>query len=126
MYKIRAILFGALVWLLIFITFGLLDSIPIIKDSLNQQALIVGILIIPFAIVGASLFYRNSNKENGVIVGLIMVATALLLDSLITVPFIEIPNGGSYKSFYSYPFLWLLVLINMATVYFYWSLKIKK
>lgn len=126
MSKIRAILSGALVWLFILITFGILGYIPVIKDSLNQQALIVSILIIPFAIFGASVYYKNGNKENGVIIGLIMVATALMLDALITVPLIEIPNGGSYRSFYSYPLLWLLVLVNMTTVYFYWSLKIKR
>lgn len=51
--------------------------------------------------------------------------TALILDALITVPFIEIPNGRSYQSFYTYPLLWLLVVINIATVYTFWRLKIK-
>lgn len=125
MNSIRAVLSGALVWLLIFITFGMLGAIPVIKESLNQQALIVSVLIIPYAILGASVYYKKSNKENGVIVGLVMVITALVLDALITVPLVEIPHGGSYKSFYSYPLLWLLVAVNMATVYFYWSVKVK-
>lgn len=126
MNKFRAILTGALVWLFIFIAFAVLGYVPLLKDSLNQQALIVGILIIPFAIFGASVYYKKGNKENGVIIGLIMVVTALILDALITVPFIEIPNGGSYQSFYTYPLLWLLVIVNMATVYFYWRLKIRQ
>ncbi|MES2652725.1 MAG: DUF5367 family protein [Bacteroidota bacterium] len=123
---IRAILTGALTWLFVVIAFGVLAYIPVIKDSLNQQALIIAALIIPFATLGAAIYYKNDNKGNGVIIGLIMVATALILDGLITVPFIEIPKGGSYERFYTYPFLWLLVLVNLATVYFYWRLKVLK
>lgn len=122
----RAILSGALTWLFVAIAFSVLGYIPVIKDSLNQQTLIIAVLIVPFAILGASVYYRNGNKGNGVIIGLIMVATALVLDALITVPFIEMPKGGSYKSFYAYPLLWLLVLVNIATVYFYWRLKVKR
>lgn len=125
MNSFRAILSGALVWLLIFITFGVLAYIPGIKDSMNQQALIVGILIIPYAMVGATFYYKNNKKDNGIILGLIMVFTALVLDALITVPFFSIPNGGSYSSFYSYIFLWVLVFINLTTVYFYWQFKIR-
>ncbi|MEM0575821.1 DUF5367 family protein [Flavobacterium polysaccharolyticum] len=125
MNKIRAILTGALVWLLIFIVFAILSNISITKDSLNLQASIVGIFIIPFATFGASIYYKNGNKNNGFIVGLIMVATALVLDAIITVPLIEIPHGRGYQSFYTYPLLWLLVAVNLATVYFYWKLKVK-
>jgi hypothetical protein len=125
MQNIRAILTGALVWIFILIAFICLGYVPILKDSLNLQALIVGILIIPFALFGASIYYKNGNKDNGAVLGVKMVVTALLLDALITVPFVEIPNGGSYHSFYTYPLLWLLVAINIATVYFYWKIKMK-
>jgi hypothetical protein len=125
MNKIRAVLTGSLVWIFVFIAFIVLGFVPIIKDSMDQQSLIVGILIIPFALFGASIYYRNGNKDNGLIVGIIMAITALLLDALITVPFVYIPNGGSYHSFYTYPQLWLLVVVNLTTVYFYWKLKIK-
>lgn len=123
---IWAILTGALVWLFIFIAFAGLGYIPIIKDSLNKQALIVGILIIPFATYGAYIYYKKGNKSNGFVVGLIMAATALVLDAIITVPLIEIPNGRSYQSFFTYPLLWLLAAVNVATVFFYWKLKIKR
>lgn len=122
----RAILTGALVWLLIFITFAVLGYVPTIKDSLDLQAIIVAVLIVPFATFGASVYYKKGSKVNGVAIGLIMVVTALVLDALITVPLIEIPNGRGYQSFYTYPLLWLLVIINMATVYFYWRLRVKQ
>lgn len=126
MKHFRAIFIGAMVWVLIFISFALLGFVPSIKDSLYLQTLTVGILIVPFAIFGAFIFYKNGNKENGMIIGFIMALTALLLDALITVPFIEIPKGGSYQSFYSFPLLWVLVIINITTVYFFWKLKIKR
>lgn len=126
MKHLRAILIGAMVWALIFFSFALLGFVPTLKDSLNLQALVVGILIVPYAIFGASIFYKNGNKENGIVIGVIMAVTALMLDTLITVPFIEIPNGGTYQSFFSFPLLWLLVFINIASVYFYWRLKIKR
>ncbi|MBE8719162.1 hypothetical protein C4F40_00265 [Sphingobacterium sp. Ka21] len=122
----RAISIGAMVWGLLFISFAILGIVPLIKDSLYLQASAVGILIVPFTIFGASIFYKNGNKERGITVGVIMALTALSLDALITVPFIEIPKGGSYQSFYSFPLLWLLALINITTVYLYWKLKIKR
>ena len=126
MKKIRAILTGSVVWVFVFTAFTALGYLPGIKDSLNLQGLIVGILIIPFAALGASIYYKNGNKDNGLLVGLIMVATALLLDVLITVPFVEIPNGRSYQSFFTSPILWILVVINITTTYIYWKLKVKK
>ncbi len=121
----RAVLIGAMVWVFTFISFALLGFVPLIKDSLHLQASIVGILLVPFALFGASVFYTNGNKEKGITTGIIMALTALLLDAGITVPLLEIPKGGSYQSFYSYPPLWILVIINIATVFFFWRLKIK-
>ncbi|WP_375562058.1 DUF5367 family protein [Bernardetia sp. OM2101] len=125
MKYLRAIFIGGMVWGLILLSFALLEFIPSIQDSLYLQALIVGILLVPFAMFGASVFYKNGNKENGMIIGIIMALTALVLDALITVPLVEIPKGGSYQSFYSFPLLWFLVIINITTVYFFWKLKIK-
>jgi len=126
MKKIRAISTGALVWLFIVITFVILGYVPMLKDSLDRQAIVVSIFIVPFAVYGASVYYRNGSKENGLIIGIVMAATALLLDAIVTVPLIEIPKGGSYQGFYTYPLLWLLVAVNIATVYFYWRLKIQR
>ncbi len=126
MKNIRAILIGALVWVFIFAAFAGLAYLPNIKDSLDQQALIVDILIIPFATFGAFIYYKNGNKNNGFIVGLIMVVTALTLDALITVPLVEIPNGRSYESFFTYPLLWMLAAVNIGTVFFYWILIVKR
>jgi hypothetical protein len=126
MKHVRAIFIGAMVWVFIFTSFAILGFVPSIKDSITLQAIIICILIVPFALFGASIFYKNGNKENGMTIGIIMTLTALILDAMITVPFIEIPKGGSYQSFYSFPPLWLLVIINIVTVYFFWKLKINR
>ena len=121
MKTIRAILVGAFVWLFVFSAFTALSYLPGIKDSEVQQGIIVAVFLIPFAYWGASIFYKNGNNTNGLMVGLIMVITALILDAFITVPFIIIPLNGSYQSFYTNPILWILVSLNMATIYFYWK-----
>lgn len=123
---IRAILVGAAIWLFIFVAFAVVDNIPILKGSLNTQATIVALLIVPFAAFGASIYYKNGSQANGLLVGLVMAFTALLLDAFITVPLIELPKGNTYESFFSYPLLWLLVVLNIATVYVYWRSKISE
>lgn len=125
MIKIRAILVGALIWLLIFSTFSVLSYLPNIKNSALQQFLIVAPLAILFTLLGAYIFYKNGNKTNGFIIGLIIVTTTLILDVLITVPFTIIPNQGNYHSFFTSKFLWILVAEVVTIVYFYWVLKIK-
>ena len=122
---LRAILSGSVSWALVFITFTIFSFIPGIKDSVLQQGLIIGILIIPFASVGAAIYYKNGDKSNGLNVGLIMVITALILDVVITVPLVEIPyNGSSYSAFFTNPLLWVLVAENVAVVYLYWRLEL--
>jgi hypothetical protein len=54
-----------------------------------------------------------------------MPLTALVLDALITVPFVEIQNGRSYYSFFSSSIFWIFVDINSTTVYCFWRIKIK-
>ncbi|HOX82834.1 MAG TPA: DUF5367 family protein [Chryseolinea sp.] len=126
--KIRsAILSGSIVWILVLIVFTLLSFIPGIKDSEIQQEFLIGILIIPMSLFGAALYYRNVSNVNGFKLGLVMVSTALLLDAFITVPVVEIPyNASSYRTFFTNPLLWILVLENVIVVYLYWRLKVKR
>ena len=124
MNNFKAVLAGAVLWILLATTFFVLSGLPEIANSSHLQTLIAATLTLPYAIIGAYLYYRNKANGHGVLVGLIMSLTALLLDALITVPFFEIPSGGSYQQFYSNPLLWLLVLINVATVYGYWRVRV--
>ncbi|MEN2413646.1 DUF5367 family protein [Flavobacterium mesophilum] len=119
----RVALSGLLVWILVSISFYILDQIPLIKDFFWVQSIIVMFGIFFFGIFGAKIYYRKTPKTNGLQLGIAMSATALILDVLITVPFVEIPNGRSYFSFFNSPVLWLLATINAVSVYFYWKKK---
>lgn len=126
MNYIKALLAGILVWLSVIITFFIMENIPVIKDFFVAQAAIIIIAIVFYALLSAAIYYRKEDKPNGLLLGIVIAATALLLDVLITVPFIEIPNGRSYQTFFSNPLLWLLVSITVFSVYFYWRQKIRK
>jgi hypothetical protein len=123
----RAILSGALIWVLVFSLFAVLTFLPVTKDSEFLQGLISILLLIPFALLGAAFYWKKGDTSQGFIYALIMAATALFLDAIITVPLFEMPyTGRGYKEFCSNPLLWILVFENMAVIYSYWSLKIKK
>ncbi|MFW0739681.1 DUF5367 family protein [Flavobacterium sp. T12S277] len=121
----RGIFSGFIVWLCVSISFYLLDNTPLLKDYFLIQAAIVMVLIVFYAIAGAKFYYQKKYNTNGFTLGILMSATALLLDVLITVPFVEIPEGRSYVSFFTSPILWALALINALSVYWYWKRKIK-
>lgn len=120
MKYIRALFSGFLVWLSISISFFILEKIPILKDSFLIQAGIVMLLTIFYAIAAAKFYYRKKSNIKGLELGILMSGTALLLDIFITVPFVEIPNGRNYQSFFYSPVLWLLVFTNIMSVYLYW------
>lgn len=122
----RAVLCGALVWLMIFSLFTVLSFIPGIKDSETQQGIVIGIFIIPSASLGAAIYYKGGDRTNGLIIGLVMIGVALILDAIITVPFVEIPyNGRGYSTFFTNPLLWILVVENITVIFIYWKLRIK-
>lgn len=125
MLFLRGIVSGLFVWSCVSLSFYVLGNIPIIKDSFLIQALIVMICISLYAFLAAQFYYKKEYQTNGIKLGILMSGTALLLDVLITVPFVEIPNGRSYQSFFSSPVLWILVFTTVCTVYFYWNKNIK-
>jgi hypothetical protein len=117
----RAIRSGFIVWMLVATTFIALSIIPGTRDSFLLQSIIVAILMVCYATFGALMYYRKGNREHGIKVGLVISATALILDMLITVPFFEIPAGRSYQSFFTSPVLWILVFINILTLYVFYK-----
>lgn len=123
---VRAILAGSIVWVMVFSLFTLLSFVPIAKDSQNLQSIIVGLFLIPFAYLGAKTYYKKGSTTNGFIIGLIMVTSALILDALITVPLVVIPNnGGDYLTFFTSATLWILVTINLTVIHLYWKMKVQ-
>ena len=121
----RTITSGAMIWVLIFITFTIMSFIPVIKNSEIQQNLILYIVLIPIVIFGAKFYYKKRDKTNGLIIGGIMAVIGLFLDALITVPFVIIPHNGSYMSFFINPLLWITTIEFILITYFYWKMKVK-
>jgi len=98
--------------------------VPLLDDLDLQSNLALSIGIIPFAWLGASIYYRKDTQTHGIKVGALMVLTAIILDGLFTVPFIVIPYGGSYVSFYTAPAFWIIALEYLLVVIVYWRLKV--
>lgn len=125
MNYLRAVLSGIILWICVAVTFFILEHTPIIKDSINIQTVIICLFIVFYSTIGASFYYKKAVSTSGFQVGVIMSFTAVLLDALLFVPFVEIPKGNTYQDFFSNPLLWILALLNIVTVYFYWKTKLK-
>jgi hypothetical protein len=127
MKYIRAIFSGILVWIAVSLSFYILEQILFVKDSFFWQSFMVTIWIVFFAIGSAKFYYWKNYNMSGLQLGIIMSLTALFLDVLITVPFVEIPSGRSYESFFTSPVLWILAFVNAFSV-FLWKKgsKVKK
>lgn len=125
MNYLRAVLSGVILWISVAATFFILEHTPILKDSIPIQTAIICLFIIFYSSIGASFYYKKAISATGFQVGIIMSLTAILLDALLFVPLVEIPKGSSYLEFFSNPLLWILAVLNIATVYLYWKTKLK-
>lgn len=52
-----------------------------------------------------------------------MFLVAMVLDALITVPFLIMPYGGTYLSFFSDPGFWLIAVEYISVVAAYWQIE---
>ncbi|WP_264537327.1 DUF5367 domain-containing protein [Flavobacterium sp. N1736] len=125
MKYLQILLPGVFIWVCVSLSFYILSFVPLINNSFKSEAVIVMIMMVLYANEMALVYYKNGIKIHGLLLGIIMSMTALILDALITVPFIEIPNGRTYSSFFCNPVLCILISINLVTVYYFWRIKIK-
>jgi len=110
----RAIVVGALAWILIFVEWSVIMFAPVLKDLGNMQWAVHYVVLILIAIFCAWLYYRSGDKANGFVLGMIMLIIGVILDAAITVPlFIK-----SYSGYFGNPLLWggfleLVVLVGL-------------
>ncbi|OJJ21491.1 hypothetical protein BKI52_13175 [marine bacterium AO1-C] len=124
--KIQRVIFtGLFNWVATFSIFITLMFLPFTKDSLMLQNLFFVIAIAIFAYVTAALYYKNGHTGNGLAVGLAHLVIPLLMDSIITIPFILIPYGSSYQEFFTNPILLPITAEVLVITYAYWRLKAK-
>ena len=117
----RVILFGALLWILIFFEVSILMFGFNLKEGLSFYVIHYIMLIILTAMV--SMFYFKKQKvtaAEGLKVGVIFLIISSILDAIITIPLFV-----KTYSFYSNIYLWIAFLITLLTTTIYGAL-IKK
>lgn len=123
MKQIKAILIGVLVWILGVSIYSASFFIPILEDLELQANLFLAIAVIPISWLGAAIYFKIEQETPRFRIGIIMVLTAVTLDALLTVPFLIIPYGGSYQSFFTAPAFWLIATEILSVVIVYSKLK---
>lgn len=126
MKKIRAVLIGVAIWFLGVSAFTLSFSIPILEDAELQANMVLFLMVIPLVWLGTKIYFLNGVNTKGYWVGLTFFLVAAALDALITVPYLVIPNGGSYIEFYTDPGFWLIALLFIGVAALYGYLKVKR
>jgi hypothetical protein len=114
----RAIGYGALLWILIFIWWSVMVMAPSLEGMDSLQWIIHIILLIPAAIFCAHRYYRKKDNTNGFLLGLVFLLTGIILDLLITAPFFT-----GYTGHFSSLFLWIGFAVMVCTVGIYKLVK---
>ena len=120
----RAILIGTIIWILGVSFYSLSFFINIIEDAQLQANLVLLITVMPLVWLGSKVYHKKDRTTRGYLVGLTFFMVAAVLDALITVPFLVIPNGGGYVEFFTEPGFWLIGLEFIATATLYWYARI--
>lgn len=118
----HAAISSAVVYVLGILAFVGSFFVPIMDDPDLQANLALMVAIIPAAYLGAHIYYRKGYKTNGFVLGSAMFLSAIVLDSIITVPVFIIPNGGNHLSFFTDPGFWLIGFEYIIVIVAYWRL----
>ncbi|MEM9389533.1 MAG: DUF5367 family protein [Bacteroidota bacterium] len=122
--SVKDVIISALmVWILTITGFIGLYLTSAITVADTQAYRILSLIIIPAALIGAHFYYRKGLKTNGFILGTSMFVITLILDVLMTVPFLIMLYGGTYAGFFSNPEFWLIRVEYISVVAAYWQLE---
>ena len=124
MKTLRTIGIGTLIWVLGVTLYTLSFFVPIMENAESQANLVLFLGIVPIVWLGCQLYYRNNREAHGLLLGLVFFAISGILDALITVPYLIVPNGGSYQSFFMDINFWLIGLEFILVSVLYWSFNI--
>ena len=120
MKTLRAIVIGTGIWSLGVGAFILSFFVPLMENAELQANLVLLLVVAPLVWFGSQLYYKKDQKTQGALVGLVFFLTAVILDALITVPFLVMPAGGSYYEFFTDIGFWIIGLEFIAvSVLFY-------
>ena len=117
----RAILFGILLWILIFFEVSILMFGLNLTEGVTYYV-IHYILLILFSVFVAVLYFRNDvgGFLNGIVVGLMFLITGIILDVIITVPLFVKDYG-----FFLDLFLWVGFILGVLIAGLVGALKKK-
>ncbi|WP_435623353.1 DUF5367 family protein [Flagellimonas sp.] len=124
MKTLRTIGIGTLIWILGVTLYTLSFFVPVIENLELQANLVLFVMIIPLVWMGCTLYYRNNREAHGLLLGLVFFGISAILDALITVPFLVVPAGGSYQSFFFDINFWLIGLEFILVTVLYWNFKV--
>lgn len=122
----HAIISSVIVYVLGILAFVGSYFAPIMENPDLQANIVLMAAIIPAAYLGAYLYYSRGYTTHGFVLGAAMFSGAIVLDAIITVPVIIIPNGGNHLTFFGDPGFWLIGLEYVAVVATYWQLRVSK
>nr|WP_299344639.1 DUF5367 family protein [Allomuricauda sp.] len=120
----RAVLIGAVIWILGVSFYSLSFFINLMEDAQQQANLVLFITVMPLVWMGSKLYYGKNQNTHGYVVGQTFFLVAATLDALITVPLLVIPNGGSHYEFFTDSGFWLIGLEFITTAMVYWYAKV--
>ena len=128
MKPFRTLAIGIIIWILGVSIYTISFYIPILKDPELQANIFLSLGILPVVWFGTKLYYRKKSTTNGYWLGLAFFLTATVLDALITVPLLIVPNGGTYHSFFTAAGFWLIGIefIIVTTGYWYSRLQSRR
>ncbi len=119
----KTILVGAAIWFGGVSVYSLSYFIPVLKDVELQANVFLALGLIPIAWYGAKFYFKKESLDHSVKAAFSMLLTAVVLDVLITVPFLIIPYGGSYQSFFTGFSFWLIATEYIAVILIYSRMK---
>ena len=126
MKTFKALVIGGMVWFLGVLTYSVSFSLPILENVEQQANLMLFFAVVPLVWFGSWLYYRKGTQTHGLATGLVFFAMAALLDALITVPLLIIPNGGSYYDFFTDPGFWVIGVEFVGTTVIYRNFKVRQ
>lgn len=117
------IISAIIVWILGVTAFVSSYFVPVMEDPDLQANWVLSLVLIPATLLGAHLYYRKGYKTNGFKLGLAMFAVTFCLDAIFTVPFLIMPYGGNYITFFTDSGFWLLAAEYISVVAAYWQIE---
>ena len=124
--KVKPIIFGLVLWLLIALLVSLLALIFPIQDAgiWSPVPLTIHFISVILAVLMMSFwYYKSSEKPNGFLLGFIWLLIDLILESAITIPMFVLPSGQTHLSYLSRWDLLVDLAIIVLTPGIYWLVK---